>query len=335
MATIKDIAQLANVSFGTVSQTLRGNGDDARISKRTQQRIFEIAKSLNYKPNIAARELRTANNVPLFALFIKQSITSTALGVIVKAIHNIQMKNSCEFYYEIFPYSEELLMDIYEIIKSGRISGAIIAGVVAEEVAEEIDNWQINIPIVLLEQFSRNLSCVYIDTYETGRKIAEAIARKGHREVAVFYNTNSQMNVSNRIRGLRDAGAKYGMNLHEYTSSGIDDIVNEGYFLTKQMWQGDSKPTIAFYDHNDFSIGALRAYYEMGIKIPQDIEILAYGLDGNNDYMFPSISILKIPLSEMAVYAVNLLLETFQNEENCRKAICFDATFSFKESFLP
>lgn len=59
MASIKEIAKLANVSQGTASMVLNGKGDKYRISAATQRKILEAAKQLNYQPNISARRLRS------------------------------------------------------------------------------------------------------------------------------------------------------------------------------------------------------------------------------------------------------------------------------------
>ena len=60
MTTIKDIAELANVSATTVSLILNGKAKERRITEATIKRVTDAMKELDYKPNLSARRLRTA-----------------------------------------------------------------------------------------------------------------------------------------------------------------------------------------------------------------------------------------------------------------------------------
>lgn len=57
--SLKDIANKLNLSTATVSLTLSGQGDARKVNKVTQQRVFDCARELNYKPNVLARSLNT------------------------------------------------------------------------------------------------------------------------------------------------------------------------------------------------------------------------------------------------------------------------------------
>ena len=70
MSTIKDIAREAGVSIATVSIVLNGKGQERKISKETQERIYTIASQLNYVPNQSAKKLRaTQRNSYAIAFF--------------------------------------------------------------------------------------------------------------------------------------------------------------------------------------------------------------------------------------------------------------------------
>ncbi|KKI85465.1 LacI family DNA-binding transcriptional regulator [Shouchella clausii] len=58
MATIREIAKKVGVFVGTASFVLKGKAEEMRISKRTQERVLEVAKALGYQPSLSARRLR-------------------------------------------------------------------------------------------------------------------------------------------------------------------------------------------------------------------------------------------------------------------------------------
>ena len=62
MATIKEVAALSNTSVSTASIVLRGDGDERKISKTTQDHVLRAAKELGYQPNTSARKLREKKN---------------------------------------------------------------------------------------------------------------------------------------------------------------------------------------------------------------------------------------------------------------------------------
>lgn len=74
MSSIKEIAQIAQASISTASMVLTGKGDKMRISKSTQARVQEVARDLAYKPNIAARCLRSEgeNDILIIAILWKE-----------------------------------------------------------------------------------------------------------------------------------------------------------------------------------------------------------------------------------------------------------------------
>src|SRR4029077_20327323 len=60
--TLADISREAGVSITTVSTVLTGKGDLSAISKKTQEKIWRVARELNYAPDLLARSLRAGRS---------------------------------------------------------------------------------------------------------------------------------------------------------------------------------------------------------------------------------------------------------------------------------
>ena len=69
--------------------------------------------------------------------------------------------------------------------------------------------------------------------------------------------------------------------------------------------------------------------------MPKDVGILCYGSSPFNAYFTPSLSSVEFPLERMIQDCVRLLLDKYANNSAEEKSICFEAAFSFRESFRP
>ena len=106
---IKQIAEQAGVSPGTVSLVLNGRGDELRISKVTQQRVKEVAKELNYQPNIYARRLRstkTGKTSKVIAVFWSTEFMDDMMGRFFLGMQKVLLDggHEVEFFIQLFDY---------------------------------------------------------------------------------------------------------------------------------------------------------------------------------------------------------------------------------------
>ncbi|KLI60025.1 LacI family DNA-binding transcriptional regulator [Brachyspira hyodysenteriae] len=200
MATIREIAKLAGVSIGTVDRALNNRG---RIDHDVEQKILDIAKSLNYKPDKIAKSLairkkkfkiaavlNTYNNL-FFEYVIKgieiagKEIEEFGMSIIIKRCKDFDADNQLEL--------------IEEAINEGANAMAIVA-INDERVKNKISElYNNNFPIVLLNSFVDSKDCIaYVGcNYELAGEIAASllniISNGNNINLLVFSNNFNKM----------------------------------------------------------------------------------------------------------------------------------------------
>ncbi len=183
--SISDIAEMLGVSKTLVSIVLKGQGDEIGISKATQEKVFKLAKELNYNPNQFVRNLNIekSNTISLVLPDISNPFYSKLARYIEEYTYsenyNLIICNTSE--------NEEKEKKIIEILLEKQVDGIIISLTSENSYNLKLikDN---NIPFILLDRTSTSLSCNYvvIDNYNAAREATQYLIQQGHKKIACF-----------------------------------------------------------------------------------------------------------------------------------------------------
>ncbi|WP_201318860.1 LacI family DNA-binding transcriptional regulator [Paenibacillus sp. EPM92] len=317
MASIKEIAQLANVSQGTASMVLNGKGDHYRISAATQEKIMEAARRLNYQPNISARRLRSGGEtvLPIIALFWSIDTRAALINRFLKGLQQSINAIADEQEYEILiqPYVGTKLNEVHSLLTGTRFNGAIIANPTEQDEAylEEVTPM---VPIVLYQRSSNKYSYVNVDSYLTGEKVAELFASRGHRQVGVIVPDVSSSAIRLRMEGFLNKGRELGMEIQEQHLVFEDFSERGGYQAVQRLLDhGSALPTALFSASDQMAVGALMALNEAGKAVPQDVEIVGHDDDEITQYTVPTLTTVHLPVEQMADACFHLLAGMMQH----------------------
>jgi LacI family transcriptional regulator len=316
MASIKEIAQLANVSQGTASMVLNGKGDQYRISLVTQKKILEVARQLNYQPNISARRLRSGGEtvLPIIALFWPLDTRTILINRFLKGIQNSFASLEQEYELLIQPYVATKLDKVDSLLTGTRYNGAIIANP-TEKDEEYLENMSSMVPIVLYQRDSRKYSSVNVESYKTGEQIADLFANRGHSKVGLLVPNVSSKAIRLRMEGFMAKAKERGLLISDQHHVYEDFSEGGGYQGIQRLLNTEGElPTALFIISDQMSVGALMALHEAGKKVPGDIEIVGHDNDEVTRYSLPTLTTVHLPVEEMAADCVRLLTETMQHK---------------------
>jgi LacI family transcriptional regulator len=311
--TINDIASKANVSVSTVSRVLSKQVKKYRISKDTEQLVLKAAKELNYRPNHIARGLRLKKTQtiglivpdisnPFFA-YVTRMIQTFAYGVGYSLI--------------VCNTDENLKTEIeqIELLRSKGVDGFIImpVGVKYDHLAELLYD---NIPLVLLDRCFDELqtNSVIVNDYKGAFEAIEHLLDYGHRRIAIIQGLPNTYTNSARLKGYKDALAKYNISLDENLIVGNDFRKENGYIETKILLKLENPPTAIFTTSDLITLGALQAISEEGYKIPDDISIVAFDDTDFAPFLSAPLTAVSQPKELMGEVAVKLLIEDMNSK---------------------
>lgn len=326
MASIKEIAQLAGVSQGTASMVLNGKGDKYRISASTQQKIMQAAQQLNYQPNISARRLRSGGEtvLPIIALFWSLDTRTALVGRFLKGVQ--YALNELENEYEILiqPYEGKKIHKIHSLRTGTRFNGAIIANS-TEEDEQFLEQTDLNVPIVLYQRDSDKYSSVNVNGYRSGENVAEMFASRGHHRLGLIVPNVSSRAIRLRMEGFLAKAGELGLEIQDEHIVHEDFSYQGGYEAVKRLATYDCPlPTALFVISDQMSVGALKALDEIGVKVPDDIEIIGHDNDEVTHFTIPTLSTVHLPVEEMATECVKLLTDMMLYKSNMKVSKMMD-----------
>ncbi|RFU63870.1 LacI family DNA-binding transcriptional regulator [Peribacillus glennii] len=333
MTSIKEIAKLAEVSVGTASFVLNGKGDQMRISEATQRRVIEVAKSLGYRPNISARRLRSGGEkvVPVLAVLWTLDTRASLVSRFLNGIQDHFINQTREFELLIQPYESSKIDKIKSLITGTRFNGAIIANA-SERDQHYLENAEINVPIVLYHRNSKKYSTVSIDNYKNGMMVADLFANRGHQQIGMVIPNVSSQAVHLRKEGFLD-GAR-SSNIQVSPKHIIFENYSEegGYQAAKKLVENGNLPSALFFLGDQMAIGALAAFHEMGVSVPQDIEIMGHDNYGQTRFSIPSLSTVHLPVEDMAARCVDLMLDLIEHKVKAPVSTIYDTSIVIRKS---
>lgn len=306
-ASLKDIAKKLNISITTVSWVLSNQGFQRRISKATQDKIWQCAKDLNYRPNLLARGLNTGMTGTIG--LILPSISDSFYSQVAKAIE-LEAEN---YGYTLMIGSSESELKrenrIIQMFKSKQIDGLIIAPTKysKEEVKLLCEE---SYPFVLFDRYFEDMETNYIliNNEACSYELVHRLILDGNRKIAILLTNPHlkimEMRLNGYKRALDEAGIAFDPDLCgivEFT----DFEKNIGAVLDNILEKRPDIDSIFFVTHvlamDTFSHLQKRQINLRDLDMACIHEISAFHL------LVPHMKIAKMPVMEIGRNAVRIL----------------------------
>ena len=334
--TIKDIARICNVGVSTVSRAINNHSD---ITEDTKKRIMDAIQEYGYVPNNSARNLKRTDG-KCIAILVKGMTNPFFSGMIRVMTERIQQKKYTVVMRHV-EFDEDEVEIALELVKEKRLRGIVFLG--GHFHSMEMIR-KIQVPFVLSTSTSSfgDISCAFyssiaVDDCKEGYRMTEYLIRQGHRRIAIMTalgddSSIGHLRLQGYLRALEEHQIEADPELIRYMKSGSASFSMEnGYTMTQEMLALGIDFDAIFAVSDRMAIGACRALYENGKRVPEDVSVC--GFDGleMGDYIVPSITTIKQPAIEMAEKTMEQLFNVIDGISDNRH-IVFEAQLLEKES---
>ena len=311
MITLKDIAHKAGVNVSTVSRALN---DSYEVSEKMKQKIRGIAEDLNYTPNMSARALvgKSTDSIGL----ILPEVRSNYYAQITNSIEEEFQKHGYSIIISLTEFESKQEVKSLEVLAMRKVDGILFTGATSGKTKEMLDKVSAyyEIPVVLLDAIKRIKGYDHV-VIDTQGGIEEAVAHCTNRGIKSFGFISDGISDPSRFTNYLKALEKHSLKVDEkFTVLGTDRFEEGGYRGMKELLSLSSTPECVFAAYDDMAIGALKAIYEAGLKVPEDIMVFGYDNIREGEYLFKSLSTIHAPIEEMARIGVNLILDRIRGE---------------------
>lgn len=316
--TLADVARLAGLSSTAASMILTGR-PDTRLSAEAHAKVHAAAASLGYRPNAAARALRTDKSRTIAFISDYVATTRFASGLIRGALAAAEEAKHVMLVLETGgePARE---IEAVEAALDRQVDGLIFAAMRAREVF--LPELSINLPVVMLNGTSARFpGTVLPDEYAGGREAVRLLAATGiTSEIALLgHNPEDERglfrseSISRRLAGIRDEMLARGLAFDRQLSCWNWEP-GQGYDLVKGMLRR-FKPRAILCLNDRLAFGAYQALGEAGLGIPGDVSIVSFDNDELASYLRPGLTTIGLPHEAMGRRAVEMLLQ--RQDEDC------------------
>lgn len=289
----------------TVSRVINDRGG---VSQATRARVGEAIAELGFVPNALARSLRFRQTKTI-ALIITD-ITNPFFTTVARGVEDAASEQGFNVILCNTDESEAKERDYVTMLIQKRVDGVLV--VPARCSAESISLLQHHsIPTVVLDRRVPGVQTdVVIGDSEQGAfDLTRVLLEQGHRRIAVLSGPESVSTAVDRVSGCRramfEAGCSDGdlLVLHdEFSQEG-------GYRMAVDVLKNVPRPTAVFAGNNFIAIGTYEALRGTGIKVPDDISLVAFDDLPLPLAMDPFLTVATQPAYDMGHRAMELLLD--------------------------
>ena len=292
VARLKDIAQDLGLSVVTISKVLRNHPD---IGEATRNRVLKRMKELNYQPNFAARSLITGRTWTIG--LVVPDLLHPFFAQIAKAISLEVRKKG----YSLFISSsdEDPALEQQEIaqLTARRVDALLIASSqLTAESLRQIEEHKI--PCILLDRQFRDFESnfVGVDDQAVGELATTHLVEQGCRRIAHIRGPEVSTALG-RLNGYKTALAARRLaplpgHIISIGPSGDHTGDKAGYAAAVKLLANKTRPDGIFCFNDPVALGAMRAIFDAGLRVPEDIAVVGCGNLSYSDF-------LRVPLTSV------------------------------------
>lgn len=316
VATIKDVAKKAGVSVSVVSKSFNNYAD---VKEETRQRIFTIAKELNYTPNIVAKNLSSKKQMTLGLIssgVLNNNKKDNNAFDIFKGVYREVSESQFELSIYLIDSQKQKQQSYVQYCRERNIGGAILQGIRTDDqyYKELIDT---SLPCVVLDIMTESenglIGSVSIDNFKAGKEIAEFLLKKNHRKIAIMSGTRETYVNKERMRGLEEAFNSYDLDLRDLDVMDADFSEEKAYALSKAYLQ-TTIPTAFLCLSDLMAYGVIKAVKEVGLRIPEDVSITGFDDLIFSEFTQPPLTTIRQDFVEIGRTAASLLVAIRNNK---------------------
>lgn len=313
--TIRDVARQAGVSPSTVSHVL--NGKDRHVGLAKREKVLEVIRQLNYRPNAIARSM-----IRRATFTIGLVITELQNPLFVPVTEGVEEVLRTEGYHIVLASASGIEGEIraIETLREQQVDGFIFMSLSLRypDVSHLTQLKVAGVPFITINRYldDKDINQIQINEREAGYVAAQHFFKLGHTRIGTVAGPiNSEIprvSALERYRGWQEALQERGLAILPENVL-IGDYTFEGGYKAAQQWLAQTTPatraTALFIANESMAVGTLKALYEAGLRVPQDVAVITIGDAPFVAYTIPALTTLALPVAEAGRIAASRLVE--------------------------
>jgi len=327
VVTLKMVAQHVGLTPGTVSAVLNNAPSAHSIPQKTKNRIHAAAKELDYRPNFFARSLRSKRTYMIGV--IAEEIGDSYGSLVISGIEEYLREKDYFFLTVVHRHNPELLNRYAQLLMQRGVEGFITVDMKL--------SGALLLPTVAVpgHKVFPGVTNIVLDHQHAARSALSHLLQLGHKNIAFMKGQPFSSDSEYRWRAICQVAEelRFEINPKLTVQIDIDDPTPQlGYPFAKQLLER-KVPFTALFAYNDISaLGAIRAFQEAGLRVPQDISVVGFDDIRGAAYSIPSLTTVRQPLAQMGRLAAQTLVARIEGAKEYPAEIPIEPELVIRQS---
>lgn len=309
--TIKDIARLSGCGVTTVSRVLNNRPD---VSEETRRKVMSVVEQYGFMPNTNAKHLKQQSNDSI-AIIVKGT-KNLLFADLVEEIQTLLLEAGQDAAVYYLDEDANEVAYALRLCRERRPRGFMFLGGDLEQF--KTDFAPITVPSVLLTNSAEelgfdNLSSFTTDDEQAAEQVIDLLVRLGHHNIGVLGGNLSGSQISyRRLMGCKTACERLNIpfDLNEQCEQ-CRYSMPDAYEAAKRLLLRRPDLTAVFALSDVTALGAIRAFCDMGKRVPEDISVVGYDGVVSGQYSLPRLTTIRQDTKQLAEQGVDALLRAF------------------------
>ncbi len=316
--TLRDIARHTGLSIMTVSRVVRGRPD---VSAASRRKVLAAVRRLGYIPNPAA-QLLVSRSAPgpqdqriVGTIFSREVVTAHSyFAGIIQGIADEARHSDCHLLLGYGLGDPMHPSETPRMIRDMMTRWLILVGKVSPRLVRQLHGNGFSLVLVDMRPPIRGLDAIVCDDVQAAYEATRHLIRLGHRRVGLIRGPAQHAFSQALTSGYRRALLEAGLPVREGLIQEAPLRPEGGYEAAQALLKDAHRPT-AIFTNDDMAIGALRAIYAHGLRVPEDVALVGYDDIEYAAHTTPPLTTVAIPKEEMGRLAVRRAIAQMEQGE--------------------
>jgi DNA-binding LacI/PurR family transcriptional regulator len=343
MVTINDVAKCAGVSISTVSNVLNKN---KYVSEALTQRVNRVVKEMEYTANPIAQKMKTKYTKTIGV--ISADLCGLFYPYVLKGMYDVFVSKG----YRLIVMDSEGIHDSIGSIKKlrdgitsmihDRVDGIVFSSTIPEELeagiigdVTKLSSSKKNTAFVCVEKdlSQYGIDSVYANSLAGANIATSHLIDVGCRRIGHITGPHYFTVAQDRITGFKKAMRHNGLEVDDIRMIANGDYTHKsGYLAMKELLHKLPGIDGVFVANDQMAVGTLKALFEAGKRVPEDVKVIGYDDVFIASVLEPSLSTIHVKKQLMGKKAAELLIEQIETNAKPGTAVELESKLVVRRS---
>jgi LacI family transcriptional regulator len=302
------LAEHLRLSPATVSLVINRSPAAKSIPHRTQERIRQAARELNYRPSFVARSLRAQRSFTIGV--VVPEISEGYAALVMSGIEDHLLQEGYFYFVVSHRHRADLIEEYPRLLQQRAVEGLIAVDTVCQK--------GVRIPVVAVSGHHEveGVTNIVLDHVRAAKLAVEHLVDLGHQKIAFIKGQEFSSDTEVRWGAVRGAAKNLGLEINERLVGQLEGESSSpqlGYEVTRKLLETGEAFTALFAFNDISAIGAVRALRETNRRVPEEVSVVGFDDIQSAAFQNPALTTVRQPLRKMGEIAATTLLSRIAN----------------------